>query len=173
MPDHPLENPLAFLRSFEPKGMLLDTNLLVIYIVAIVDRNLIGKVKRTENFLPEDALFLFNYLPRFAHRFTTPGIWAEASNLLAPFFKTLSKTARQSLQISLRDEIAVLDEQYVPAKAVAHDEQLLNYGFTDLAIACLAQNQMVVLTADFPLVVLLQKRNLPCVNFNTLRFLRG
>jgi hypothetical protein len=172
-PENSIGNPLAYLRSFESEGVLLDTNLLVIYLVAIVDRNLIGKVKRTENFLPEDAIFLFRNLPRFARRFTTPGIWAETSNLLTPFFRTLPKATHRSLHRAIRDEIAILDEQWVPAKSFAHDEELLKYGFTDLAIASLAGEKMVVLTADLPLVLLLQRRGLPCVNFNTLRFLRG
>jgi len=158
------------LRSFEPRGILLDTNLLVVYVVALTDPRRVGVVKRTENFESSDGRFLLMLLPRYAKRYTTPAILAEASNLLEPFFKSLPREALAWLRSAIREELSVTEEIYVPAREIAADEALLRYGFTDLAVAALAGQRMVVLTADAPLSSLLDARQLPCVNYNQIRF---
>lgn len=165
------EEALKTLQEYEASGILLDTNLLVIYYVALIDIRRVGRVKRTENFQPEDASFLLHLVSRYAKRHTTPGILAEATNLLEPFFKSLSGDLRQWLQAALREDLAVVEEHFVPAKTLAQDDQLLTYGFSDLAIAHIQQDRMLVLTADLPLTLLLQRRGIACVNYNTFRLL--
>ena len=158
------------LQSFEPRGILLDTNLLVVYIVAITDIRKVGIAKRTEAYGESDALFLLKLLPRYAKRFTTPGILAEATNLLQTFFNALPAAATEWLRDALREDLNLTEERHVPANTLAQDDALLRYGFTDLAVAALAGEQMIVLTADAPLARLLEIRRLPCVNYNHIRF---
>jgi hypothetical protein len=166
-----LNELFRLLNSFEPRGILLDTNLLVVYIVGLTDLGKVGVVRRTEAYEPKDARFLLQLLPRYATRFTTPGILAEATNLLRPFFDKLAIERRTTVQSSLREELRLTEEVFIPAKELAQDDALLRYGFTDLAVAALAGRQMIVLTADAPLAQLLESRQLPCVNYNQIRFL--
>ena len=79
------------------------------------------------------------------------GFGPRVSNLLEPFFKSLPMHILHWLQTALREEIAILEERWIPAKQFSHDEQLLIYGFTDLAIANLGQENIgSAFTADLP-----------------------
>jgi hypothetical protein len=163
------EEALALVEDSGANEILLDTNLLVVYIVAMVDKSRVGKVKRTESFQLEDADFILWLLPRYARRVVTPGILAEASNLLEPFFRSLPREVLRRLQAFIRQELEVMEEHFVPARSFAHDEELLVYGFSDLAIAHLQRDRTVIFTNDLPLALLLQRRGLRCVNYNTIR----
>jgi hypothetical protein len=166
-----LDDPLNMLREFVSKGILIDANLLVVYTVGIVDPRLVGKTKRTENFNPEDAKFLIRAVQKFKRRFTTPGILTETTNLLEPFFKTLREETRHWLKTAIREDLSLIEERWIPGKQIAEDDNLLKFGFGDLAITALAGEEIVVLTADLPLHLLLQSRGLPNVNYNHLRML--
>lgn len=157
------------LETFVSRGILLDANLLVVYIVAIVDTQRIGHVKRTEVYGPDDGLFLLQAVSRFTTRFTTPGILTEATNLLEPFFKSLPSPLLERLRVALIEEISILKERHLFAKDLVRDEALFRYGFSDLAIASLAGTEMIVLSADLPLCLLLESRGLPVVNYNYVR----
>jgi hypothetical protein len=157
------------LASFEPRGILLDTNIPVVYIVALVDIRKVGAVKRTEAYESADARFLLQLLPRYAKRYTTPAILGETTDLLLQFFRGLPSGVLHGLKVAIQEELAVTEERHIPAKTLAEDDALLPYGFTDLAIAALGGQQLVVLTSDAALARLLENRELPGVNFNHIR----
>ena len=61
-----LEYILAKRNKF--KGLLIDTNLLLLLLVGLFDQDEIGKVKRTEKFTIEDFEKLKNLLTRYSKK---------------------------------------------------------------------------------------------------------
>ncbi|MDY6781173.1 MAG: hypothetical protein SW833_01230 [Cyanobacteriota bacterium] len=69
------------IRRYGAKGILIDTNILLLLFVGGVNRERISKFKRTEQFVPEDYDFLLAFLPKFNKFVTTPNILTEVNSL--------------------------------------------------------------------------------------------
>ncbi len=52
----------SLLSKYQHKGILVDTNILVLWFVGTANRERIAKFKRTETFLPEDYDLLVRVL---------------------------------------------------------------------------------------------------------------
>jgi len=48
------EQVLNLLKKYYKKGIIIDTNILLLYLVGRVNRDRIARFKRTATFLPED-----------------------------------------------------------------------------------------------------------------------
>ncbi len=66
--------------KFRQKGILIDTNLLVLLLVGSYDENMVGS-KRTTNYVVEDYRYLKIFLTKFENHFYTPNILTEITNL--------------------------------------------------------------------------------------------
>ena len=71
------------LAKYAQKGILVDTNVLLLYLVGILDTSLIARFKRTQNrgYTEQDFRLVQNLLSLFRQVVTTPQILAELSNL--------------------------------------------------------------------------------------------
>lgn len=69
-------------QKYKNKGILVDTNILLLWIVGHVNRNRISKFNRTEQFLPEDYDLLVKLLNYFGQIITTPNILTEVNSLV-------------------------------------------------------------------------------------------
>ncbi|HEY7305310.1 MAG TPA: hypothetical protein VH601_14395 [Bryobacteraceae bacterium] len=63
------------------RGLLIDTNLLVLFAVGSVNRDRIETFKRTRRYTAEDFDLLLRVLGNWGVRYTTPHVLAEVSNL--------------------------------------------------------------------------------------------
>jgi hypothetical protein len=63
------------------KGILIDTNILLLYFLGSFDQDLIPSFKRTVQFTVEDYNTLLLLLQMFDRLVTTPNILTEVSNL--------------------------------------------------------------------------------------------
>ena len=70
-----------FDRNARLKGLLADTNLLVLLIVGSVNRDRVSRFKRTTDYSPADWDLLTGILEQISPRFTIPHILAEVSAL--------------------------------------------------------------------------------------------
>jgi len=70
------------LQNYGANGLVLDTNILLLHIVGSLDPNLLGKIKRTNQFERDDHKLLVNVLSLVPRVIVTPGILAESCNLL-------------------------------------------------------------------------------------------
>jgi hypothetical protein len=73
--------PDAVLARYRTAGVLVDTNLLLVYFVGAFDPALIPKFKRTRMYTLEDHPLLVRVLGFFEKVVTTPHILTEVSNL--------------------------------------------------------------------------------------------
>jgi rRNA-processing protein FCF1 len=151
------------LRVRHGKGVLVDANLLVLHTVGSLDPKLIGRHKRTSGFTAEDFELLDRFLRLFPRIFVTPNVLTEVSNLLD------SGDLRERLQVSLAAVIQVLDERYVPSSDACSVDGFRRLGLTDATLLALAGGGLLVLTADVPLYVELQRKGMEVVNFHHLR----
>ena len=67
-----IEEVRALFARYCQTGILVDTNILLLYIVGLVNRQRIPKFKRTNQFIPEDYDLLVQILKSFRQVLTTP-----------------------------------------------------------------------------------------------------
>ena|ERR1019366_6479409 len=151
------------------KGLLVDTNVLLLLLVGSLDPKLISRFKITANqgFDEADFNLLQTYAGRFQKLITTPHILAEVSN----HADKIKDGFRQQVSQRLAALIEVLDERIESAKILARSDAFLRFGLTDAAISHLAAKNFCVLTVDLPLAGYLQKVGVAAINFNHLRHL--
>ena len=65
----------------------MDANLLVLFIVGSVGRELIAKHRRLQEYTAEDYDMLIDFIEAVDHVFVTPNTLTEASNLLRPAWR--------------------------------------------------------------------------------------
>jgi rRNA-processing protein FCF1 len=157
-----IENLFARYRG---KGILIDTNILLLWLIGSTNKARIAKFNRTQGFVPEDYELLVDIFQTFQKVLTTPNILTEVSNLI----NQLGEPERsQCFSIFARD-IIQLDEIYTDSHTIAATDKFTKFGLTDCGIASLAKGNYLVLTEDFKLANYLQTIGIDTVNFNNIR----
>lgn len=146
-------------------GILLDTNLLLLYFMGLYDREQITRFKRTKIFVVDDFYTLIAIRQKFNRLLTTPNILTEISNLAGQ----LTGQLRDNYFKVFAREIQTFDEKCFPSSEVARQPGFIKFGLTDIAISLIAQEGCLVLTADAPLCQYLQTRRIEVLNFNHIR----
>ncbi len=145
-------------------GIFLDTNILLLYFVGIVDESLVSRFKRTTNrFCVEDYHLLCNLLPYFSKIVTTPHILTEVSNLAGQ----LSGQFKEEFFSSFAAGISLFDEHYTCSADIAETPAFVKFGLTDAGIAYIKTH--LVLTEDASLAWYLQSQEIDVINFNHIR----
>jgi rRNA-processing protein FCF1 len=151
--------------TYRRKGILLDTNILLLYFVGTFNKEEITKFKRTKMFVPEDYDALLYILSYFEKVVTTPNILTEVSNLLGQL--------REDLKIGyfnyFAQAIGLLIEEYAISIDVASMVNFYKFGLTDMAIINITREKYLVLTEDFKLSQYLQHTGIDVLNFNHIR----
>lgn len=153
------------LTRYKSKGVLIDTNLLLLYCVGMYDPQFIPKFKRTRTFAIEDFYTLLRFFRYFSRVVTTPNILTEVNSLA----NQLPDNIKLVFYPIFAAQIAALDEQYIESIKVASTTPFLKLGLTDTGILNLTQGEHLVLTDDFPLAGHLDKRGIDVINFNHVR----
>jgi hypothetical protein len=146
-------------------GILLDTNLLLLYFMGLYDREQITRFKRTQIFVVEDFHTLIAIRQKFNRLLTTPNILTETSNLAGQ----LTGQSKDSYFKVFAKEIQTFDEKYFHSSEIASQPGFIKFGLTDIAITLLAREGCLVLTADAPLYQYLQTKRIEVLNFNHIR----
>jgi hypothetical protein len=143
------------------KGVLIDTNLLLLLFVGAVRREPIGSFKRVNKFANEDYDTLRNVVNYFGKVFTTPNILTEVSNLAGQ----LSGSDREVFFERFAATLTVLEEKYIPSKTAAQTKPFRKFGITDAGIAQIAGQSHLIITDDFPLYRFLISSGYDALNF--------
>lgn len=154
------------IRRHRKSGVLLDTNVLLLYVVGAVDRKQIGTFKRTMQFAPEDYDLVSGIVGRFDRLVSTPNILTEVSNLLGQLPANLHSTFFQAFGVGIR----LLEENLVKSSEVSSRPEFTRLGLTDTAIIHVARQHLVV-TTDWPLSNSLASAGVDVINFNHIRTL--
>lgn len=151
--------------QYRQKGILVDTNILLLWFVGTVNRSRISKFNRTEKFIPEDYDTLLQILSFFQKIVTTPNILTEVNSLL----NQLGEPERSQCLTIFAQGIARLDEFYLESINVANTDNFAKFGLTDCAIVNLSRDRYLVLTDDLKLANYLQREGIDTINFNNIR----
>ena len=152
--------------GFDPRaGLLVDTNLLVLFIVGTVNRRRIESFKRTRHYTREDYDLLVRVLDKFKPLYTIAHVLAEVSNLT-----DLTGTERRDALRVLKDTLFRLKETEMPSTEAVDHRFYGRVGLTDAAIAAAARkHKCAVLTDDFDLYHSLVGDEIVALNFTYLR----
>lgn len=156
---------LEAFAAYRDKGLLIDTNILLLFFVGLQSRKSIQGFKRTQHFTPEDFDILAGLIGRFRQVVTTPSILTEVSNLLGQ----LPKGSWVSVFQRFSEGIQRFREHFTPSSELAQEPCFPRFGLTDAGIVQSAQGKFLVLTDDFDLAGYLEQRGIDVVNFNHLR----
>ncbi|NBC16917.1 MAG: hypothetical protein GVY18_06315 [Bacteroidetes bacterium] len=157
------------LTQYRGKGLLLDTNVLLLLLVGGYDAHLISRFKRTSMFGKADFDLLVTVVDYFDTLVTTPHILTEVSNLSGQ----LPEHVRPSVFALLTSLIDAFLEVHRPAGQLAQRPLFADLGLTDVGIMAVAPNRYLVLTEDFRLDGYLRSQDADVLNFNHLRTLTG
>lgn len=151
------------IAKYASSGILVDSNLLLVFCVGNLDPNLVGIAKGTREYNLHDHQLLSAFIERFDHIQTTPNVLTEVSNLAG----RLRDDIRSQFRVRLRnDTLRVLHEEYVATKEATAHSIYLQLGVTDAAIAMLGQKGVPVLTNDLNLSLMLESQNVECVHYD-------
>jgi rRNA-processing protein FCF1 len=146
-------------------GLLVDTNLLVLLTVGIVNRARIDTFKRTSRYTKSDFELLRRVIAKFSTLYTVAHILAEVSNLTDLPGTELARARRV-----LKGAISALDEVAVPSVRASEDPLYRDLGLVDAAIGTVARaHNCTVLTDDFDLYHRLSRDRVDAINFARLR----
>ncbi len=157
--------------SSRERKLLVDTNILLLYVVGSLSLDRIARHKRTDTFTVEDYWLLCKLLDRFEGIVVTPNILTEVSNLLGQ----TDEKIRGSLLILLQSLVRISEEHYVRSLEAVEAAEFPRLGLADASILACPTEGLTVLTDDIHLYLALQKRGVEVINFNHLRerFWRG
>lgn len=158
---------LALIEKHRAKGVLVDTNLLVLLLVGTVNKQRIPNFKRTEDFTIEDYELLVRLIQWFGKLIATPHVLSQVSDLTDLSGK--ERTAVRELFKSL--VVQDIEESYDESRVLVGDPAFIRFGLADAAIAAVCSRGILVLTSDVQLQLALQVRNIDALNFNHIRSL--
>jgi predicted nucleic acid-binding protein len=136
------------------QSLLVDTNLLVLFVVGTVNRNRIQDFKRTSKYRIQDFELLLRVLEQWKSIHTVAHVMAEVSNLT-----DLPGAERSIARAVLKETISILTEVEVSSVRAAQDLAYPALGLVDAAIAATAREHgCAVLTDDLDLYLRLTAR---------------
>jgi rRNA-processing protein FCF1 len=146
-------------------GLLIDTNLLVLFIVGSVNLNRIENFKRTRQYSKSDYQLLVRVLGCFEALYTLAHVMAEVSNLT-----DLTGSERLRARHMLKEMLAVLREPEMASVRAAQGPTYESLGLVDSAISAVArEHKCAVLTDDLDLYLALSREGTAVLNFTHLR----
>ncbi len=151
------------IEKHRKRGVLVDTNLLVLLFVGRTNRIRINSFKRTQKYTCDDYDLLELLLSKFSGLLTTPHVLTELSNLA-----TLSGTEFARVRQLMQNEIKIIRELHEASSTIVTNYAFMRLGLADAAIAQLS-NSALVLTDDLDLYIHLQNIGIDVLNFNHIR----
>ena len=113
------------------KFVVIDTNLLLVYLVGCIDPQMINRFKKTNSrYCAEDFDILENIVCKFNKFTTTPNILTEVSNLGGQ----LKNDVKKQFFILLAQFIQNTPEKYIRSSEISKDPYFIKLGITDRGI---------------------------------------
>ena len=155
------------LANYKSKGVIIDTNLLLMYFVGLYDPLRIPEFKRTMVFAVEDFYTLLGFFNFFDRVITTPNILTEVNSLAGQ----LPSDIKVLFNYVFAVQLGRLKEYYRESSGLAQLPHFNKFGLADSSIADVAQGKYLVLTDDLSLFAYLQNIGIDAINFNHIRTL--
>lgn len=160
-----IEQAKHLLVAHRKAGVLMDSNLLFVFVLGAVDRAQISVAKKTRQFAESDFDLLLSIMDRVERLIVTAYVAAEVSNLATSLGHVRSKFLE--LFRALLTNMAV--ERHIPLRCVVELDAFEEFGATDAAILRVRTRRPLVITADWALAMKLESAEHPVINFNHIR----
>jgi len=147
------------------RDLVIDANLLLLFVVGFVNRELISRHKRLKAFSTDDFDLLCEVLSSSQNVVVTPNTLTETSNLLGQ----IDEPAHSQLFNGFRSLIGSSQEEHVSSQVAAEAKEFIRLGLTDAALLELTDSSRSLLTTDLELYLATLNRGASAVNFNHLR----
>ena len=157
---------ISVIARYRTKGILVDSSLLVAYLVGLCDRNLLRNCRATKSSF-SDAEFdlLAGIIGQFDALITTPHVLTEVSNLAGKLPEQLHVKFRSFFS----SVIGQLTEENVAAAKIAVEGNFVRFGIADTAISLISPGRYLVLTEEVALYAQLAKNGVDVLNFSHVR----
>ena len=146
-------------------SVLIDTNLLLLLIVGLYNKDLISVHKRTKEFMPKDFDLLVKCINGYKILWVTSHCLAEVSNLI---MQTNEKQAKE-LMTCFSSFVAKAKESHIPKEVIFKNGISTRLGVADTGLIIKSKRVSCVFTVDLELYLEILKRGYKVVNFNHLR----
>ena len=155
---------LGLIEKHRAKGVLVDTNLLVLYLVGTVNRRRVLNFKRTGDFATEDYDLLVRLIDWFGKLIATPHVLSQVSDLT-----DLTGNELAEVRALFKLLVEQIEERYDGSRSLVGDPAFERFGLTHAAVATVCSRGILVLTTDSRLQLALQERDIDSLNFNHVR----
>jgi hypothetical protein len=155
------------------KSVLLDSNLLLVFLTGSLSPSLLGQFKRVSTYTLDDYELLVQLLGSFTTLLTTPHILTEVSNLANSLPEWLKPDWYRNFAalIASQNDTPGLRERWTPAAELSRLPEFVAFGITDAALTELS-SQALVVTEDHRLSGVLRSQGVAVLNFGDLRTIR-
>ena len=109
---------LDLFTKYRKSGILIDTNILLLFVVGSLNPDLIPKISRTASFSFQDFQIVEKTIDFFDNKITTPHILTEVSNLID----------RVEIQDALRTYVEIAIEQFIESSRVVANNMFSKFG---------------------------------------------
>lgn len=151
---------------YKHRGILVDTNLMVLLVVGRYDPERISSFKRTAAYTRFDLELVHRVLRPFARRITTPHVLTEVDNIV----RQLPEREYADLSAAMFDTVTGLLELSRPSADAIGSPVYPRIGLTDaMTLATALEYGCLVLTDDYPLANRLEAMRQGVININHLR----
>lgn len=158
---------IEMISRYKTKGLLIDTNLLLLYFIGMYDQDRIPRFKRTMAFTIDEFILLALIFESFDRIITTPNILTEVSD----FSGQLPRDLHSYFYGDFATRIPILEERYTASGAISASAHFNKFGLTDSGIVDTVKGNYLVLTDDLELFGYLQNLGIDAINFNHIRSL--
>lgn len=147
------------------KNIILDTNLLLLFVVGTTNRSYIRIHKRLRAYAESDFDLLVNIVKNASSVVVTPNTLTETSNLLGH----ISEPARTKVFETLGVIIKTTTEYYYESRRAADSNVFIRLGLADAALMGTCDSQISLITADLDLYLAALNNGHEALNFNHIR----
>lgn len=155
----------GYIKKYRSKGILIDTNLLLLLFIGRTHKDHIKSFKRTATYTAEDYGVLLLLIEQFAKIVATPNILTEVSNLSNGLFGERLKKFYDVFSESL----TIISELYTPSSFISKSPGFHAYGLADSGIISVAKGEYLVLTDDLRFASFASQHGVDVLNFNHIR----
>lgn len=127
-----------------PRAVLVDSNLLLIWVVGRVEPSYVKEFGRTSAYTEDDFNLLSEYLDQFDEIAILPNVATEVNNLMGKLSGDYLTSAHDILAEGVRN----WKERYVPSANAVNTPFYRYLGMTDAAIVVAAREGLEVITDD-------------------------
>jgi hypothetical protein len=146
--------------------VLIDSELLVLFVVGLTNRKYISKHGRLRAYTEADFDLLVRTLELMDEIVFTPHTLAEASNHLE---QKIAEPLRSEIMTRFRTLMGNVREMTVTSKAASGRAEFLRLGLTDSVVLAVGGANVSILTADLDLYLAAAKASYQAINFNHIR----